>query len=179
MDDPFLLAIENRRIARDGERMAMNKRIAQLNAEADADAVAKRVYLEMKSAGLLADQQPAGDAKQAAMPDAVEPAPATEVQAAEGTDLMVKDMILLVLKEAYPNGMTAAQIKGKAWLRFRKYINPNTLTVSLGRFSKPKDGEPRQARCDGRTWYYMRERELLPPKSAQLALLNGGRDAAE
>lgn len=65
---------------------------------------------------------------------------------------MAKEMILAVLKEAGPEGATAKQIRAKVFLRFKTHINPNTLTVSLVRFSK---GSEPKARCEGRTWYYV------------------------
>ncbi|MBA2587742.1 MAG: hypothetical protein H0U98_03860 [Alphaproteobacteria bacterium] len=165
MDDPFLLALEERRLKREAERTAWNKRAAQLNAEGEADAVAKRVYLETV--------KPASAVKPSPKPDAVEPAPQATVEGgAAAEEIPVKDMILTVLRDAYPLGLTAKQIKGKAYMRFKKHINPNTLTVSLGRYSKPKDGEPRLARCDGRTWFYVRHdvREIV---RGAVDLLNG------
>lgn len=168
MNDHFLQALEDRRMKREAERNAMIKRSAVLNAEAEADTVAKRVYLETLTARPV--------------PDAIELAPPPHVYAAKSADtdkLMVKEMILAVLRDAYPNGMTAEQIKGKAFLRFKQHINPNTLTVSLGRYSKPKEGEPRLARCEGRTWFYIRDTDTVPPRAPELALLNGGRHAAE
>jgi hypothetical protein len=70
---------------------------------------------------------------------------------------MVKDMILSILKDAYPTGLTAAQIKGKAFLRYQEHINPNTLTVTLVRFGKAKPGEQALVKCEGRVWTYIRD----------------------
>lgn len=168
MADSFLQALEDRRMKREAERNAMIKRSAALNAEAEKDSVAKLVYLETLAAPPV--------------PDAIEPAPPPPVYAAKSADtgkLMVKDMILAVLRDAYPNGMTAEQIKGKAFLRYQQHINPNTLTVSLGRYSKPKEGELRLARCEGRVWFYIRDTDTVPARAPELALLNGGRHAAE
>ena len=174
MADLFLQALEERRLKRDAERSAMVKRSAQLNAEADADAVAKRVYLETIAAS--------PSAPAAAVPDDIEPSPAPPIFAAPVSDTtgkpMVKDMILSVLRDAYPHGLSAAQIKAKAYLRFKQHINPNTLTVSLGRYSKPKPGEAKLAKCDGRVWYYIRQGEPEKTRSPELALINGGRNAA-
>ena len=146
----------------------MAKRAIQLNAEGEEDSVAKRVYLQTLSAPPV--------------PDAVEAPPSPPRHATQSVETgkpMVKDMILTVLRDAHPNGLSAEQIKGKAFLRYQEHINPNTLTVSLGRYSKPKPGEPVLAKCVGRIWYYVHGAGTVPARAPELALLNGGKHAAE
>jgi len=61
----------------------------------------------------------------------------------------VKDVILAVLKEAR-GGLTAKQIRGKAFLKFNAELNPNTLTVTLIRMKVDKI-----VRIEGRQWFYI------------------------
>lgn len=146
MENPFS-RFEARRIARDAERMRLHKRIVELNAEGEKDAVAVEQLKQIYPDGFPS-------ASDSPVPDAVEAPPTPPPTAAEmqkmASDMTVKDMALLILREAHPNGLTASQIKGKAFLKFRKHINSNTLTVSLVRL-KPK------VKCEGRTWFYVRE----------------------
>lgn len=159
MDDlqPLLDKFERRKQARAEERLRLSKRLAELNAEAERDDITVANLKVIFSKEVLAA---AGEiiAKELAPPDAIEPGPSPPPTARDlrrpdkAGPYLVKDMVLAVIREAYPNGLTAKQIRGKAYLRFRQNINPNTLTVSLGRYSKGP--EPR-ARCEGRTWYYI------------------------
>jgi hypothetical protein len=175
MPDMFLQGLEDRRLKREAERMAMNKRMAQLNVDGEADAIAKRVYLDMVKGGDI----PAVQAEpKAPTPDAIESAPAAPDTAPRRNDgYMVKDMVLAVLRDAFPAGLNASEIKHRAYNRFKQHINPNTLTVTLGRYSKPKDGDPVIARCVGRVWFYVPPINVV--RSPELALVNGGKHAAE
>jgi len=180
MGTTFLQALEDRKRKRDAERLLLNKRLLELQADSEADIVARRVYEDMVKSGQWSPDR----SDVPATPD--EPKrtityqlTGLSVQAAQAPMAqapMVKDIVLSILKEAYPVGLTAAQIKGKAFLKFKTHINPNTLTVTLGRYSRPKDGEPRLARCDGRIWFYVPADGARAP---ELAFTNGGKHAAE
>lgn len=65
----------------------------------------------------------------------------------EGTK---KDMVLAILHHSHPSGLRAEQIKHNAKALFHSDINPNTLTVSLGRLKNNK-----KVRIDGRTWFFV------------------------
>lgn len=130
--------------------MRLNKRLAELAAEGEKDGIAVAQLRAIYPEGFPADGGAQIDTVAA---DAIEAAPTPPATAAEmqqrGGDMTVKQMSELILKDAYPNGLTASQIKGKAFLRFKKHINPNTLTVSLVRL-KPR------VQCEGRVWFYVK-----------------------
>ncbi len=138
IEDPFT-RFEYRRRQRELERIQLTKRIAELNAEGERDAIAVAQLRAIYPNGFPASDEQAVEI--GPVPDAIEPPPlppstAAEMQAAIGA-FSVKEMALNILREAAPTGLSATQIKGKAFLRYRKHINPNTLTVSLVRL-KPK-----------------------------------------
>jgi len=151
-EDPFQ-RLDARRQSRERERLLIQKRLAEINAEDADDAVALRVLRNLYPDGF--SNHPQTDAPE--KPEAVTPDSASAKFAVR--TLPVKTMLLSVLKDAFPGGLTAAQIKGKVWLKYKQEINPNTLTVSLVRASKQKGDEPPRVRCDGRTWYYLRYSE--------------------
>lgn len=132
-----------RKARRDAERAQIeaarseqNRRLAALNTEADRDEIALQVYRELSRE------------------DGADPVPEQITRAIHvvGTP-PVKDMVLAILKTS-PNPLTAKQIKGMATIRFRTAINPNTLTVTLGRYKS--DGT---VRLEGRAWRYVPEGE--------------------
>jgi hypothetical protein len=154
-ENPFE-ALERRRIARDQERQRIMRRVAELNAEGEKDAITREVLQSLYPSGFPKAFIPARepDTADPAVPDGFEPAPlppetAAHKQATRGGEMTVKEMAVAVLQKAYPEGLSATQIKARAFLRFQKHINPNTLTVSLVR-AKPR------VKCDGRTWYYVK-----------------------
>jgi hypothetical protein len=150
MENPFS-RFEDRRRERDAERMRLNKRLAELAADGEKDGIAvaqlKAIYPNgFPTAALDQDIDMIGA-------DAIEAAPAPPARALEmqqrGGDATVKQMAEAILRDAHPNGLTASQIKGKAFLRFKKHLNPNTLTVSLVRL-KPR------VMCENRIWFYVK-----------------------
>jgi len=151
MDDlqPLLAKFDERKQRRERERFALNKRLVELNAEAERDEVTVNNLIAICS------EHHKDYVPNLTIPDAVEPAPPPPTAAAvqmASNGMRVKDMVLAVVRDAYPQGLTAKQIKGKAFLRYKHDINPNTLTVTLVRYSK---GNEARVRCDGRTWYYV------------------------
>ena len=152
MENPFSRFDERRR-QREAKRLELNKQLAELNAEGEKDAIAVAQLRAVYPNGFPNDDGPPRSIDRRPA-DAIEsppapPATAAQAQNVAGGNLTVKEMALMVLRDAMPNGLTAAQIKGKAFLRFKKHINPNTLTVSLVRL-KPK------VKCEGRIWFYER-----------------------
>lgn len=167
-EDPFAL-LEKRRQQREQERLALRKRLAELDADAAEDqAVWKgltKLYGSKESLGHVVAA--------AASVAAPNPAPATGLAARVeiGKDMLAKDMILTVLRDGAPSGMTAAQIKAKVVLKFGRHINPNTLTVTLVRASKQRGDEAPLVRCEGRTWFYLSKPEAPNvPRAPELAL---------
>jgi hypothetical protein len=163
-EDPFD-RLEARRMDRDRERMDLHKRIAQLNTEAEKDSIALQVLKEMYPDGWKAAQE------RSPKPDGALPSPI-----AKAATMLFKDVILAILRDAAPGGLTANQIKAKAMLKYKVEINPNTLTVTLGRFSRPPDGSAPKAKYDGDVWRYLPTASLTNLKPAELPL-NGGRAA--
>src|SRR5665213_2927492 len=164
-EDPFAL-FEARRAKRDQERLSLRKRLAELEIEATEDTTAVTVLRKVYAKETQASAE-ASMAQQFA----------TAVREAQAKEVPTKELILAVLREATPAGMTAKQIKEKALLKYRRHINPNTLTVSLVRASKPHGLQPASVRCDGRTWYYLSQPPEVPNvgirRAPELAL-NGG-----
>ena len=72
---------------------------------------------------------------------------APDVRAFSGT---IKDLARDILKDAYPNGELAGGIRIAALQNYGQKINPNSLTVSLGRLKN--EGA---IRIEGRTWFYV------------------------
>ena len=151
--DPFAL-FELRRQRRDEERLALRKRLAELDAEGTEDATAIRVLRQVYSAAdkTLRDGKIVHGGQRAAPTNVSPPAPAEKMSN--------KELCIAVLRDAAPNGMTAAQIKSKALLKYRRVINPNTLTVSLVRASKSRNGNQAEVRCEGRTWFYISQPDV-------------------
>ncbi len=151
MSESFPQMLEERRRRRDAERMRLQKRIAELSREGEDDAIAARVYQDAMTSQTATAVAIASDPA-TPKPDAVEASPYKVVMMPRASveAPKVKDMILAVLRDAYPNGLTAANIKGKVYLRFKEQINSNTTTVTLGRFSK--DGIVKN---DSRVWFYV------------------------
>ncbi|MDP6788159.1 MAG: hypothetical protein QGI13_13630 [Rhodospirillales bacterium] len=61
-----------------------------------------------------------------------------------------KTVIRRIVKEAYPEGLQAAQIRGLAKEKNGIELNPNTVTVTLGRYK-----EKGIVRLEGKTWFYV------------------------
>lgn len=166
-EDPFAL-LEKRRLQREQERLALRKRLAELDADAFEDQTVlkglTKLYGSKETLGHVVAAAAAASA-----PKPVSAALVARTEA--GKDMMYKDMILAVLRDGEPSGMTAAQIRAKAVLRFGKHINPNTLTVTLVRASKQRGNEAAQVRCEGRTWFYVSKPEaqnISPPTELEL-----------
>ena len=70
----------------------------------------------------------------------------------------IRDLTLKILETNYPNGMAAGDIRRYAKERYDVDLNPNTLTVSLGRLKN--NGH---VGIDGRVWVYIRK-ESAPPE---------------
>ena len=62
----------------------------------------------------------------------------------------MKSLTYKILKSEYPNGMLASEIRIVAQQKHGTDLNPNTLTVTLGRLKG--DGH---VRIDGRMWFYI------------------------
>lgn len=154
IEDPFIRFAE-RRHQREDERLRLSRRLAELQAENDRDVIAVAQLKQLYPNGFPQSDEPSPQ-PQRPVPDAIEPPPpppSTVVESQRrGSGLMAKDIILSILKDAGPDGIGAKQIRAKAFIRYKTHINPNTLTVSLVRFSK---GDQPKARCEGRTWYYI------------------------
>lgn len=145
--------LEARRLKREAERLSLQRRLAELVIEGEQDAVALKVLRQL-------DQKPIASAASNEAPDRLS---ATATIAPSGTavrDVPFKTMILAVLQTAYPQGLTAAQIKAKVMLKYKRDLNSNTLTVTLVRASKDKDDQKAIVRCEGRTWYSIPQPEL-------------------
>ena len=72
----------------------------------------------------------------------------------------IRDLTLEILKSNYPNGMTAGNIRTFAKMRYDVDLNPNTLTVSLGRLKTNGD-----VRIVGRIWFYTPKKDAPPDES--------------
>src|SRR4051812_33817603 len=109
MDDAFA-RFDERRLRRESERAALNKRLGELSREAEEDAIALRVLKSMYPDGI----QRAGET--APVPARIKAdTPAAGSPDGAGAGMRRKDMILTVVRDAYPSGMTAAQIKAKVF----------------------------------------------------------------
>lgn len=80
----------------------------------------------------------------------------------------MKDLALEILKSRYPRGFKASGIRHVARTDYDINLNPNTLTVSLGRLKASGD-----VRIIGRGWYYT-PKKSAPPADADGALDSGG-----
>ncbi len=78
----------------------------------------------------------------------------------------IRDLTLEILKSNYPNGMAAGDIRTYAREQYDVDLNPNTLTVSLGRL-KAKG----HVRIVGRVWYH------TPKKNAPPEVTDGASDS--
>jgi hypothetical protein len=72
------------------------------------------------------------------------------ITAQHHSSVPVKDMLLVIVREAGPEGVSAEQIRARAQIKFGVDVNPNTLTVSLVRHRK--DGK---VKCDKKRWFYV------------------------
>jgi hypothetical protein len=145
--------LEARRLKREAERLSLQRRLAELVIEGEQDAVALKVLRQL-------DPQPIANGASNEAPDRLHATGITTPPGTAASDIPFKTMILSVLQAAYPNGLTAAQIKAKAVLKYKREINSNTLTVTLVRASKDKDDQKAVVRCEGRTWYSIPQPEL-------------------
>jgi hypothetical protein len=152
--NPYEL-IERRVKARAEERLGLNKRLAQMNIEDDKDKIALEVLRDImgieRPAVLPVGLRYVGVAQELPLGSAV----AIQQSAAQ---MSAKQMILSILKAAHPEGLVSKQIGGKAQLKYKAMINPNTLSVSLSRHQA--DG---RVRLEGKTWFYVKDEE--PKKS--------------
>jgi len=64
--------------------------------------------------------------------------------------IKVKTVVREILKAAYPDGLQAAEIRERARREQNIELNPNTLTVTLGRYK-----EKGMARIEGKTWFFV------------------------
>jgi len=161
-EDPFAL-LEKRRQQREQERLALRKRLAELDADAADDQAVLRGLSKLYGSKETLGHVVAAAASVVA-PKQGSPALVERVEA--GKDMQIKDMVLAVLRDGERSGMTAAQIKAKVLLKYGRHINPNTLTVTLVRASKRRGDEAAQVRCEGRTWFYLSKPEasnISPP----------------
>lgn len=149
-DDPFHL-FEERRLRRDKERLELRKRLAELDQEASEDAIAVKVLRNVYEKS--ASTKSVGPNSGVLVPTGNSAVNIGDVY----KDMPVKEVLLSILRESAPEGMTAAQIRQKAMLKYRRDINSNTLTVSLVRASKIKGDQPALVRCEGRKWRYILE----------------------
>jgi len=137
--DPLTLIQDKRRRLAE-ERHALLSRVQEIDKELLDQETAIRVIRELLP--------PEPDVQPAPLPAglvAAAKAPAAGVQKPP----LVKDMVLAILKDAYPRGLTAAEIRQGAIERFGATVNPNTLTVSLGRFKAEN-----LVSIEGRQWRY-------------------------
>jgi hypothetical protein len=147
-DDPFTLLDERRR-KRESERMAINKRLSQMNAEGEQDDVARKVLLQMypngfsgatgvdTGNGLFAPAQP-----RFSLHDTNSKPDKTTTSASE--------MALEVVKDAYPDGLAQEQIAAKIFLRYRATVSENTVRVSMIRHRARI-----KARYTDSRWFYI------------------------
>ena len=154
MSDDFLIRMEQRRIARDRRKLALGAELSELSREADEDALALQRYREVM--GLPAPSHDACEKTLHCNGSVLMRIPRQQghsVVAAtqnEGRSMPVKIIVLAILHSAYPEGLNAKQIRGKAVAAYGTELNPNTLTVTLGRYRE--DGTVRNV---GRTWYFV------------------------
>ena len=143
----FVTKMIARREARDQERARLQKRLLEINREAEEDEIALRVYQRIECG---ADEQgTTGEQRNTNLKRFLRPATVQTPTRILPPDVRVKDMIFAVLRDA-KTGLTAKQIRGRAFLKFHTDINPNTLTVSLERL-KERD----LVRIEGREWFYV------------------------
>ncbi len=138
----FLARMDQRKSARDAERSRLNKRLLEINREAEEDEIATRVYRKVGA-------EPSAAEKPIQALSAL-PTNSAEVRPAQPKGMKVKEAILAVLKDAR-GGLTAKQIRGRAFLKCNAELNPNTLTVTLIRMKEDKI-----VRIEGRQWFYIR-----------------------
>jgi hypothetical protein len=163
--DPFAL-FAARQVRREQERLALRKRLAELDAEASADIIAVQQLHKAYADDGDAPSVAAGPAPQARLSPMA-------LAHERGKDMSNKEVILAVLRDAGPGGLNAGQIKAKALLKYGRDLNSNTLTVTLVRASKEGDGKPALTKCEGRQWYYVRQDEapnLREARAPELAL---------
>jgi hypothetical protein len=165
MENPFT-RFEERRISREAERHRLRRRLVELESEGQKDVIAIEQLKAIYPEGFPAELKMARVAPQ---PDSIEPAPENLLTLSPRANKhSYKDVILSTLQDA-PAGLSAAQIKGRAFLKHQVHINPNTLTVTLVRLSK---GDAPLVKFEDRAWHYLRfgTQEVSP----QLRLVGGG-----
>ena len=81
----------------------------------------------------------------------------------------IKTLTYKILKYEYPKGMQASDIRTIAQEKYDVDLNPNTLTVTLGRLKG--DGF---VRIDGRVWFYVPkgDRQQAPHQPKPMRRLN-------
>lgn len=110
---------------------------------------------------------PAGESGEAQVPPTSVLGVAT-VQDVLTFDGSMKDLITEILKVAYPRGMDAANIRHVARKKYAINLNPNTLTVSLGRLKASGD-----VRIVGRVWYYTPKKDAPPEVTGGASISEG------
>lgn len=146
IDDPFE-RFWQRRLMREHETKIIERRTAEIRQEDEADAIAVAQLRKIYPNGF-----PGGKPRQAEIQQPRELSTPVATAHASSAGIPVKDMILAILKGAYPDGLTAKQIKAKAAIKYGAALNPNTLTVTLVRYSKlPVPC----AKCEGRVWCFV------------------------
>ena len=148
--DPFE-KLEERRIKREQERMAMAKRTVELNAEGERDATTLRVLAEMypdRAPSAKLTPRPKDFSDRLPLPSA----PVPEEKMNLGQELAIKHVVLNIVRDANPQGVTSQQIGARAAVKYRMQINKNTLGVSLGRHSRAG-----RIKCVSKRWYYIPE----------------------
>jgi hypothetical protein len=135
----------------DAERVQILSRLKDIDKEISEQEVAIRVIRNVM--GTANYTAPATNHSVGTVTDSVTTSIIHRSPAFEGdppSQLPIKDVILEVLRGAYPNVMNASEIREAALADFKVNVNPNTLTVALGRWKAKK-----RVVIEGRDWSYM------------------------
>jgi len=137
----MLKDVFKRREGLQGQRQALMDQIKQLDEElSDLDA-AERVFKKKIQFGDGGKENPKPKSLKAPVTD-FKPRPDHPFA---GT---IRDLALQILSDLYPRGLRSAAICKLAVIHYKREINKNSLTVTLGRLKE--DG---LVRNEGQTWY--------------------------
>ncbi|MBP6012035.1 MAG: hypothetical protein KBA31_07390 [Alphaproteobacteria bacterium] len=126
-------AFQKQRQRLEAEREALVRAIADVDTKLSELDIAERVAASIPDIDDEVDPPPMqriGDAARAIL--------RPHVFYGGGKEKPVKEMLLDVLRDAYPSALTAGDLRELALERFGKAINPNTLTVTLVRYRHDK-----------------------------------------